>query len=143
MKSESVKIAEQAFARIIAGPPELIATPRLNDPVDVSIDLPVQPGLKHSVWLALQNDDELHFSVGRFWLEWSPCRDAATVDAYTEAVRGFLAGRYRVLEHERNGECFKAELQAPAPQGWETVGTWSKLLVPSFSEAHFNVIQNI
>jgi predicted N-acyltransferase len=38
-------------------------------PVEISITLPVQPGLKQKVWLCLQNKDELHFQVGHFWLE--------------------------------------------------------------------------
>ena len=141
MESELIAIAEQAFSRIVAGSPELTVERHPNDQVEISIELPVQPGLKHKVWLALQNNDELHFSVGHFWLEWFPCTKAAKVDAYVEAVRGFLSGRYRVLEHERKGKCLKAELQAPTLQGWETVGTWSKLRAPSFAEVQFNIIR--
>ena len=139
----SVEIAKQAFARILAALPHLIAERQPNEQIELQVELPVQPGLKHHVWLALQNNDELHFRVGHFWLEWFPCTDAAKVESYVAAVQGFLSGRYRVLESERNGRCFKSELQAPVLHGWETIGTWSRVRLPSFSRISFNVIQNI
>jgi hypothetical protein len=80
------------------------------------------------VWLALQNNDELHFSVEHFWLEWYPCTKPSRVSEYIAAVIGFLSGEYRVLEHYRGKRCVKAELQAPSDGGWQTIGTWSNLL---------------
>ena len=113
-----------------------------NEHVEISILLPVQSGLRHAVWLALQNDDELHLSIGSFWCEWFPCTDCATVAAFVDAVCGFLGGTYRILEHHRAASCFKAELQRPCGESWETVATWSKLRVPSFRKATLNVVTN-
>ena len=44
--------------------------------VDVSLDIPAQPGLAFDVSVNLQGD-ELHLNAGKyFWLEWFPCTDA-------------------------------------------------------------------
>ena len=99
-------------------------------PVQVSLSIPVQDGLKHEVWLAFQNGDELHFGVGHFWLEWFPCTDPEVVTAYIEAVSAFLAGRARVLERYRGDRCVGAKLQLAGGSGWSTIGTWSRLSLP-------------
>jgi len=121
-------IALEAFAKIGARFPSLRMLEEPNAPVELSIRLPVQPGLSHEVWLALQNNDELHFSVGHFWLEWFPCTKPSRVSEYVAAVVGFLSGQYRVIEHYRGKRCVKAELQVPISDGWKTIGTWSNLL---------------
>lgn len=121
-------VARQAIAEIAARFPSLQMIEEPEAPVELSILMPVQPGLNHKVWLALQSNDELHFSVGHFWLEWFPCTKPSRVAEYIAAVIGFLSGEYRVLEHYRGERCVKAELQAPSDAGWKTVGTWSNLL---------------
>lgn len=119
-----LKIAETVFERTRKQLPSLEMKNNLSDPVELSIDIPVQPGLKYAVNLNLQNRDELHFSVEKFWLEWFPCTDHSTVEAYIDAVLGFLSGRYRILEHYRGKKCTKAELQMPLESGdWKTIGT--------------------
>jgi hypothetical protein len=118
-----IRIAEDAFQRIGNLLPSLEVKKNVSDPVELSIDIPVQPGLKYAVNLNLQNRDELHFSVGNFWLEWFPCTDPSRVEAYIDAVSGFLSGRYRILEYYRGKKCTKAELQKPLKSGdWTTIG---------------------
>lgn len=131
MSEQTKKIARRAFADIAARFPYLTITESPGDPVEISLYMPLQPGLKHPVWLSFQNEDELHFSVGQFWLEWFPCTNQDRVDQFVESVCGFLSGRYRIIEHSRDRSCFKAELQRPSINGWETVGTWSRLRLPS------------
>ncbi|CAD85466.1 MAG TPA: hypothetical protein DDW43_06830 [Nitrosomonas sp.] len=121
-------IARKAIAKIAIRFPSLTMIEEPTVPVELSIRLPVQPGLNYEVWLALQNNDELHFSVGNFWLEWFPCTESSRVKEYISAVTGFLSSQYRVLEHYRGKHCVKAELQAPSGGDWKTVGTWSNLL---------------
>lgn len=121
-------IARKAIGDIAARFPSLRMIEEPDAPVELSIRLPVQPGLNHEVWLALQNNDELHFSVGHFWLEWFPCTKPSRVDEFISSVIGFLSGQFRVLEHYRGKRCVKAELQAPSNGGWQTIGTWSNLL---------------
>jgi hypothetical protein len=139
---DTIEIAERAFATIHERFPNLTMTRHPEDPVEISIRLPIQPGLKHFVWLGLQNGDELHFQVEHFWLEWFPCTDPQKVAAYVDAVCGFLAGTYRVLEHLREGDCIKAQLQAPEAGSWRTIGTWNKLRLPSFGSKRLDVVSN-
>jgi hypothetical protein len=135
-------IARNTFAEIAARFPHLQMIEEKNPNVEINITLPVQSGLKQKIWLALQNRDELHFLVGHFWLEWFPCTVPSRVQAYLEAVTGYLSGSYRVLEHYRNEKCFKAQLQAPVAGNWQTVGTWQKIRWPSFQNSSIVEIRN-
>lgn len=121
-------IARKAIGDIAAHFPSLRMIEEPDAPVELSIRFPVQLGLNHEVWLALQDSDELHFSVGHLWLEWFPCTKPSRVDEFIAAVIGFLSGQYRVLEHYRGKRCVKAELQAPSSVGWQTIGTWGNLI---------------
>jgi hypothetical protein len=123
-------VARHAFSEIAARFPSLNIVENVGDPVEISLTIPPQPGCKYSVWLCLQNFDELHFSVGNFWLEWFPCTKPERVKSYIDAVSGFLSGKYRVLEYYRGEKCVKAKLQAPQSEKWRTLGTWSTLALP-------------
>jgi hypothetical protein len=100
--------------------------------VDLNMDIRKQPGLAFDVNLNLQGD-ELHLSAGSFWLEWFPCTDPAVTAQYRDAVTGLLSGRYRILEYFAWNRSVRAELQSPAGNSWQTIGTSSNLwrLVPS------------
>jgi hypothetical protein len=123
-EAHCVKKAEKTFRRIAELFPDLRMKRNDAEPVELSLDIPIQSGLKYAVNLNLQNRDELHFSVENFWLEWFPCTEPSRADDYIDAVAGFLSGKYRILEHYRGKRCIKAELQAPREDGsWETIGT--------------------
>ena len=77
--------------------------------MEISITMPVQPGLSYEVWLWLQNVDELCFKAGRFYCEWFPCTKSDRVEKYLDAVTGFLSGKYRILEHYRGTGCHKSK----------------------------------
>ena len=126
----TLEVAKDAIAKICSALPQIEVVVDPSAPVELSVDIPVQTGLKHRINLNLQNVDELHFSVGSFWLEWFPCSDPAKVEAFVSAVIGFVSGRLRVLEHYRGARCVKAELQEPVQEGWRTIGVWSKLHAP-------------
>jgi hypothetical protein len=91
--------------------------------VDLSVDIPAQPGLMFQINLNLQGD-ELHLNAGAFWLEWFPCTRPDVVEAYSAAIHGLLNGTYRIREQHRGGRPFKAQLQRPDMGGWQTIGTW-------------------
>lgn len=94
------------------------------DDVDVSLEIPKQPGLDFDVFLNLQGD-ELHLTAGAiFWMEWFPSTDEAVEADFSESVRGLLGGRWRIVEYHRGGKASKAVLQRPINGGWETRNTW-------------------
>jgi hypothetical protein len=131
-EAHCIEIAEKTFRRIAELFPDLKMKRNDAEPVELSIDIPIQSGLKYAVNLNLQNKDELHFSVENFWLEWLPCTEPSRVEDYIDAVAGFVSGKYRILEHYRGKRCIKAELQAPREDGgWETIGTSIHFGLPS------------
>ena len=124
------EIARAAFARIQEHFPQLQMVEEQNPMVEISFTLPVQPGLKQSVWLCLQNHDELHLAIGSFWCEWFPCTLPEKVERYVSAVCGYLSGEYRIIEGRRAGRCIRAKLQRPTGDSWETVASWGRLHFP-------------
>lgn len=133
MDSDSlIERANQVFATIFACFPELQVVRNENTPVEISYTIPAQDGLDHDVHLNLQNEDELHLEIGRyFWMEWFPVSDQAQADQYIDAVCGFLAGEYRVEEYYRGKTCVKANLQKRGKGGaWESIETWTVLHIP-------------
>jgi hypothetical protein len=79
-------IARGVFAEIAQRFPSLKMDEKQGEPVEISITMPVQPGLSHKVWLCLQNRDELGFSAGHFYCEWFPCTKPDRVQKYLDAV---------------------------------------------------------
>jgi hypothetical protein len=98
--------------------------------VDVSLEIPKQPGLDFDVFVNLQ-EDELHLTAGTyFWVEWFPCTDEGVEADFFESVDGLLCGRFRIVEHYRRGKAFKAVLQRPINRGWESRKTWHSPRLP-------------
>ncbi len=128
--SDTEAIARGVFAEIAKRFPSLKMVENYNDPVEISITIPAQPGLSHKVWLCLQNHDELGFSAGHFYIEFFPCTKSDRVEKYLDAVTGFLSGKYRVLEHYRGTRCYKAQLQKPEGDRWRTIATWATIWIP-------------
>ena len=127
---DSEAIARGVFAEIAKRFPSLQMVENRGEPIEISITMPVQPGLSHEVWLCLQNRDELGFSAGHFYCEWFPCTKPDRVDKYLDAVIGFLSGVYRILEHYRGTRCYRAKLQKPQGDNWCTVANWSTIWIP-------------
>jgi hypothetical protein len=128
-------IARDVFAEIAKRFPSLQMIENQSDPIEISITMPVQPGLSHKVWLCLQNHDELGFKAGHFYCSWFPCTKSDRADKYLDAVIGFLSGRYRILEHYRGTRCYRAKLQKPEGDDWRTVANWVTFwITPSFKK---------
>ena len=143
LDQDPLEIAKRAFSEIQRRFPRFEMSVDEGIPVELSITLPIQPGLKYEVNLNLQNRDELHFSVSHFWLEWFPCTKAGRVDAYVAAVSGFLSGEYRIVEHYRGSKCVKAELQSPDGAEWKTIGASSRVsLSLPWAEKRLVVVRN-
>ena len=72
--ADTEAIARNVFAEILKRFPSLLMVENHDDPVEISITMPVQSGLSEKLWLCLQNGDELGFSVGEhFYIEFFPC----------------------------------------------------------------------
>jgi hypothetical protein len=97
--------------------------------VDLSMEIPEQPGLSFEINLNLQGD-ELHLNAGAFWLEWFPCTR-------------LLSGAYRIRESYRGGSPIKAELQKPNAGSWQTIGTWHGWTWPFPRRLTEKVLQNV
>jgi hypothetical protein len=140
---DNLRIARDAFREIQSRFPglQLIEDPSL--PMELNATIPVQAGVVYPINVTLQNRDELHFSVGHFWLEWFPCSNEERASAFIDAVSGFLAGRHRILEHYRGRRCVMAELQKEEPgEQWATFGTCSRLSLPLPWRKRYRVLIN-
>ena len=73
--TDTEAIARSVFADIAERFPPLRMVENSGEPVEISITIPVQPGVSYKVWLCLQNHDELHFSAGHLWVEWPVAHD--------------------------------------------------------------------
>tara|TARA_R110000782_G_scaffold58236_7_gene121863 strand:- start:1104 stop:1541 length:438 start_codon:yes stop_codon:yes gene_type:complete len=140
--AESIEIGYATIARVLRQFPSLRAIEDSDVPVEISFTLPVQNGLQHKVWLALQNNDELTFGVNHFQCEWFPCTESSRAEEFVDAVAGWLSGRHRILEHYRGSRCVKAELQARDEDEWKTLATWSLLWIPFPFRKTFEVLTN-
>jgi hypothetical protein len=136
-------IARAAFAEIAQRFPSLQMVENQDDPVEISITMPVQPGLSQKLWLCLQNQDELGISVGRhFYIEFFPCTKPDRVEKYLDAVTGFLSGRYRVLEYYRGSTCYRAQLQKPEGDRWRTIANWATIWIPLWFKKTVKELRN-
>jgi hypothetical protein len=135
-------IARSVFAEIAKRFPSLHMVEKHDDPVEISITVPAQPGLRHKVWLCLQNRDELGFGAGHFYIEFFPCTKPDRVEKYLDAVTGFLSGTYRILETYRGTTCYKAKLQKPDGDGWRTIANWATIWIPLWSVKTVRELRN-
>lgn len=143
MQFDNLIIAKAAFAEIAKKFPNLSMVENPEDPVDLSMTLPVQQGLKYKLWLSLQNKDELHFGVGdHFHIEYFSCAKPENVELFVRAVTGFVAGELRVLAHYRGHRCVKSELQKRTHNSWHTVGTCMGLYWPIPWQKTYKVLRN-
>lgn len=142
MKSTPVQIATDAFERIIGDNPNLTMYPvREAGYYDAEMNIPAQDGLKFPMHLILKDGRRLFLVVDPFWGEWFPCTKSRRVKEYRKAVNGLLRGEYRIEIISRNGNAYKASLQAPKKGGWKTVADWGRLHLP-FGRKSVSYIQN-
>jgi len=136
-------IARGVFEEVAKRFPALQMVENHDDPVEISITLPIQPGLSHKVWLCLQNYDELGIKAGdHFYIEFFPCTKPDRVEKYLDAVTGFLSGEYRVLEDYRGATCYWARLQKPDGDRWRTIATWATIWIPFWFRKRVMEVRN-
>ncbi len=139
-----LELAELAFTEIGESFPDLARRMEHQPDADLDLELvfPEQPGLSFEVSLNLQNRDELQLSAPGFWMEWFPCTEPDVVTDYVEAVRGVIAGSYRILQHHRRGRLIKSFLQRPAGDSWETVARYYPGISLPFLRCETTVVAN-
>jgi hypothetical protein len=90
-------------------------------------ELPAQTGLDFAITFNLQNLDELHLNVGRyFWVEWFPCWKREIFEDFVQAVIGLVSGEYRIVETYIFRRASSARLERPNGRGgWRRTQTWA------------------
>ena len=125
--------------------PELKMELDEKDPnVHIVMNIHKQKGLDFTIYLNLQNIDELHLEVGKLWMCWFPCTEKENVDDFLDTIHGLISGKYRILETLRSGKVVKSRLQKPVNGEWASKS--SGLLTfhfPIFGKRSFNIVQNI
>lgn len=101
---------------------ELVETQ--DDPVELSMTFPRQPGLSADVWVCLQNVDEVWFCVEGITYSRFPfprCRPD-----FEATLRGVLSGHHRLLlwPGPPGRPARRGEIQRPTETGWETVARY-------------------
>lgn len=125
MALNTIQIAQAVIAEIAKQFPNLSMVKNTEDPVELSIIVPVQPGLKYKICLGLQNEDVLFFAVSdNFYVSFYPCTNQNNVELFLEAVTGFISGDLGVIEYNRGRYCVKAYLQNMDEQSRYTMATW-------------------
>lgn len=138
----SNQIAKDAFAAIQGMYPNLkMDIDEGHTQLDLAMNIPAQPGLAFNIHLNLQNEDELHLSAGAFWNSWFPCTDSEIVEKYIDAVTGLISGEYRIREHLKRGQAFRAELQTLQNGQWQTISNWGTWSLPWLRKS-FRIMQN-
>ena len=139
--------ALELFTDLRSQLPDLQVAINPNDPnVEISVEIPQQTGLAFDVHLNFQNRDELHLVAGEFWCSWFPSSDATVTERYREAVLGVISGQYRIVEYRRWGCRARAILQAPKPEGWQTVAKSARgvlSLIPFRWGERERILQNV
>ena len=100
---------------------------KAGDPVELSMVIPKQEGLKFDVWLGLQNDDELWFCVGdAFTCSLFPF--SKEKDKFTRYLKSTLSGKWRIVTYTRPGKQapLMSELQEPTPRGREAIYVYGR-----------------
>jgi hypothetical protein len=106
------------------------------------LEIPEQPGLRFDVTLYLYGD-VLNLCAGQFWREWFPCSNPEVVSRYVEAVLGLLEGRFRIVEHSRNGRVLKAFLQRPSGPRWQNLSRHYHGLSLPWPKTEQRILQNL
>ncbi|OAB25943.1 hypothetical protein SAMN05444395_10515 [Flavobacterium fryxellicola] len=142
-KARCFDIALIKFKEIQNRFPHLIMTLDYDDEfVDLSMEIPKQSGIDFDICLNLQNEDELHIVTNYLWCQFFSAHSELLVEKFFESVVGLINGNYRILQYVRNDEVYKAFLQKPKDDNWETIYKgYQKIRMP-WTTVKKNVIQN-
>jgi|TARA_R110002072_G_scaffold288375_1_gene454548 hypothetical protein len=99
-----------------------------DDSIELSMILPIQPGLKSEIWVCLQNIDELWFVVENITCSMFPFKEVK--DDFEEVLSGLLSGKYRLViwTNEKCDLPFRGKIQCPTDDGWKDIHSYESLL---------------
>ncbi len=141
---KNIRLAEELFQGVAA---ELELDIAIDEdvPVEVSMTLPKQGGLKFEIWLCLQNIDELWFSVDDvFTTSRFPCQEV--IGDFRDDLVGFIKGdlRIRVISHAKTGKVRSSFLERKDAGEWQVVSTYGRgIRLRLFVETTEKIIQNL
>jgi hypothetical protein len=139
MPTKQFEIALSTFEKLRAAFPTLSMEFDLQPThVDLAMDIPARAGLSFSVFLNLQNRDELCLQASALGVSWFPCTNPQKAEKYFEV----LSGRFRILRHSRGKRVVKAALQQPTSEGWKTITGCSYLLSVPWPPKTVQILQN-
>jgi len=120
----------EAIFRRIADDFGLEIIKKSNDPVELSMTIPKQPGLNANIWLCLQNLDELWIGIDDFVFSVFPFEKVvADFEVY---VRGLLSAEFRIRRtvHIRTGATISARLEKLEGGKWKTASSYGRFSLP-------------
>ncbi|MGH6988054.1 MAG: hypothetical protein ACRED9_14600 [Caulobacteraceae bacterium] len=109
-----------------------------NPQVELAAHLRKQPGLDFSLWLNLQNDDEIGFQSAWFYADWFPADDPKVEAKFIAALDGVLAGEVRlVCKFRKRGDLpFSVTFEARREAGWTNVYGYGRGALSCFGRAN-------
>jgi hypothetical protein len=141
----SVAIAEPLFRSVAAEFSQLASSwSAINaGPIDLELVFDQQPGLVLAVIAQLEGE-ELRLQIGKYFsVEWFPCQRQSVQDEFLRAIRGFLGGSARLVEHSKGGRVTKAQLEIRRGDGeWKPAASWRTIALPSFARGEVRIYCN-
>ncbi len=97
-------------------------------PVELAANIPKQTGLDWSLWLSLQNNDEIGIQHEFFWVEWFPADSPDREAEFARALDGLLSGTVRLVCKfgSRGRRPYAVSLEEETDSGWRQVSGYAR-----------------
>jgi len=98
-----------------------------TSPVELAACLHRQAGLDWSLWLNLQNNDEIGVQSEFFYVEWFPADDPAREAEFIQAVDGILSGSVRLVCNfgRRGDRPYSVHFELETAHGWKYISGYA------------------
>jgi len=113
-----------------------------HEQLDLSMDIPKQPGLDFNINVNLQNIDEIHISTKYIHCSFFSAKSQYIVDMFYQAVQGLINGNYRIVQFHKRGKLYKSLLQCFKDNEWVTANTEFYKMSWPWTKYEKTIIQN-
>jgi hypothetical protein len=98
------------------------------DQVELAAYLNRQPGLDWSLWLNLQNEDEIGVQSDWFYVEWFPADDPSREAEFVAALDGLISGSVRLVCKfgAKEDRPYSVMFEAETDSGWTNISSYYK-----------------